>query len=63
MAGICHPLTGKGCVTYVVTDLALLHWQDGRFVLKEVAPGFTAREVQELTEMELAPAPDVGAMD
>jgi 3-oxoacid CoA-transferase len=26
------PLTGKGCVTYVVTDLALLHWQDGRFV-------------------------------
>ncbi len=58
-----YPLTGKGCVTYVVTDLALLHWQDGRFVLQEVAPGFTAREVQELTEMEVAAAPTVGTMD
>ena len=58
-----YPLTGKGCVTYVVTDLALLHWQDGRFVLQEVAPGFTAREVMELTEMPLAAAPDVGTMD
>ena len=58
-----YPLTGKGCVTYVVTDLALLHWQDGRFVLQEVAPGFTAREVMELTEMPLAAAPDVGVMD
>ena len=58
-----YPLTGKGCVTYVVTDLALLHWQDGRFVLQEVAPGFTAREVMELTEMEVTAAPDVGTMD
>ena len=58
-----YPLTGKGCVTYVVTDLALLHWQDGRFVLQEVAPGFTAREVQELTEMEVVAAPTVGTMD
>ena len=58
-----YPLTGKGCVSHVVTDLALLHWQDGRFVLQEVAPGFTAREVMELTEMPLAAAPNVGAMD
>jgi 3-oxoacid CoA-transferase len=58
-----YPLTGKGCVTYVVTDLALLHWQDGRFVLQEVAPGFTAREVQELTEMEVTAAPVVRTMD
>jgi len=58
-----YPLTGKACVSYVVTDLALLHWQDGRFVLQEVAPGFTAREVLELTEMEVTAAPDVGVMD
>lgn len=58
-----YPLTGKGCVTWVVTDLALLHWEDGRFVLKETAPGFTAREVMDLTEMELVAAPDVGSMD
>jgi len=58
-----YPLTGKACVTWVVTDLALLHWEDGRFVLQEVAPGFTAREVMDLTEMQLAAAPDVGSMD
>ena len=57
-----YPLTGEACVNYVVTDLALLHWQDGRFVLQEVAPRFTAREVMELTEMPLAAAPDVGTM-
>jgi 3-oxoacid CoA-transferase len=58
-----YPLTGKGCVTYVVTDLALLHWRDGRFVLEEVAPGFTPREVLDLTEMEIAAGPDVRTMD
>jgi 3-oxoacid CoA-transferase len=58
-----YPLTGKACVSYVVTDLALLHWQDGRFVLQEVAPGFTAREVMDLTEMEVFAGPDVGVMD
>jgi len=58
-----YPLTGKGCVNYVVTDLALLHWRDGRFVLEEVAPGFTPREVLDLTEMEVAAAPDVRLMD
>jgi len=58
-----YPLTGKGCVSYVVTDLALLRWHDGRFVLDEVAPGFTPREVVELTEMELTLAPSVRAME
>ena len=57
-----YPLTGQACVNYVVTDLALLRWERDRFVLAEVAPGFTPREVQELTEMELALAPDIGAM-
>jgi 3-oxoacid CoA-transferase len=58
-----YPLTGKGCVSYVVTDLALLRWHGGRFVLDEVAPGFTPREVVELTEMEIAVGPDVRAME
>jgi len=58
-----YPLTGKGCVSYVVTDLALLRWHDGRFVLDEVAPGFTPREVVELTEMEIAVGPAVRAME
>lgn len=57
-----YPLTGKGCVTYVVTDLALLRWDGRRFVLDEVAPGFTPQEVIALTEMEIAVGPDVRAM-
>jgi 3-oxoacid CoA-transferase len=58
-----YPLTGKGCVTCVVTDLALLRWRDGRFVLEEVAPGFTPEEVIGLAEMEIAVAPTVGVME
>lgn len=58
-----YPLTGKGCVNYVVTDLALLRWHDGRFVLDEVAPGFTPQEVVELTEMEVVVGPDVRTME
>jgi 3-oxoacid CoA-transferase len=48
-----YPLTGRNCVTWVVTDLALLRWDGKRFVLDEVAPGFTAEEVAALTEMEI----------
>jgi 3-oxoacid CoA-transferase len=57
------PLTGKECVNWVVTDLALLRWRDGRFVLEEVAPGFTPSEVMELTEMEIVANPSVRIMD
>jgi 3-oxoacid CoA-transferase len=58
-----YPLTGKGCVTYVVTDLALLRWDGKRFVLDAVAPGFTPQEVIALTEMEVVAAPNVRAME
>jgi 3-oxoacid CoA-transferase len=58
-----YPLTGRGCVNYVVTDLALLRWHDGRFVLDEVAPGFTPREVLGLAEMEIVAGPDVRTME
>jgi 3-oxoacid CoA-transferase len=57
-----YPLTGKGCVSYVVTDLALLRWDGRRFVLDEVAPGFTAEEVAALTEMEIVIASGVRSM-
>jgi len=56
------PLTGVGCVDVVVTDLALLRREKGRFVLEETAPGFTPSEVASLTEMELAIPEHVGSM-
>jgi 3-oxoacid CoA-transferase len=58
-----YPLTGKECVSYVVTDLALLRWEGNRFVLENVAPGFTPQEVMALTEMEVAVAPNVRTLE
>jgi 3-oxoacid CoA-transferase len=58
-----YPVTGQACVSYVVTDLALLRWDGSRFVLDAVAPGFTAQDVITLTEMEVAVAPNVGTME
>jgi 3-oxoacid CoA-transferase len=58
-----YPLTGKACVSYVVTDLALLRWDGNRFVLEEVAPGYTPQEVMALTEMDVAVAPNVRTME
>ena len=58
-----YPLTGRGCVSYVVTDLALLRWDGRRFVLDAVAPGFTPAEVTALVEMDIAIAPNVRTME
>ncbi len=57
-----YPLTGQGCVSYVVTDLAVMRWDGKHFILDEVAPGFTADEIIAMTEMELTPAPNVKEM-
>ncbi len=48
------PLTGTACVDVVVTDLCVLRRLDGRFVLEQTAPGFTADEVAGLTELRFA---------
>src|SRR5687767_7550655 len=58
-----YPLTGKGCVTWVVTDLAVLRWDGKKFALEAVAPGFTPEEVIALTEMEIAAGANVRAME
>ncbi|GAA6138294.1 CoA transferase subunit B [Arenicella sp. 4NH20-0111] len=47
------PLTGKGCIKRVLTDLALMDIEDGKFVLRERAPGVSVEEIQQLTEGEL----------
>ena len=53
------PLTGKQCVSMIVTDLAVIQCTAEGLVLKEVAPGWTAEEVQELTAARLTLAPDL----
>ncbi|PKB72282.1 MAG: succinyl-CoA--3-ketoacid-CoA transferase [SAR202 cluster bacterium Io17-Chloro-G6] len=53
------PLTGKGCVYLIVTDLAVIECDGVGLTLKEVAPGWTAEEVQQLTGAKLTVSPDV----
>jgi 3-oxoacid CoA-transferase subunit B len=47
------PLTGKGCIKRVLTDLALLDIEDGKFILRERAPGVSTEEIIALTAGEL----------
>ena len=47
------PLTGAACIKHVLTDLAYLEIKDGKFWLKERAPGVSVEEIVSLTEGEL----------
>ena len=53
------PLTGKGCVYLIVTDLAVIECDGQGLTLKEVAPGWTPEEVQQLTGARLTISPDL----
>lgn len=53
------PLTAKNCVDKIFTDIAVMEVTKQGLVLKEVAPGWTAQEVQKLTEAPLIVADDL----
>ncbi len=48
-----YALTAPRCVDLVVTDIAVIEVTDKGLVLKETAPGWTAKDVQALTEPTL----------
>ncbi len=52
-----YPLTGKGCVSLVVTDIAVLSVTPEGLVLTEVAPGWSPEEVQRETDARLITSP------
>jgi len=56
------PLTGKGVVHRIITDLATVDITPNGLVLREVAPGVSAREVQEHTQPTLHVGPDLKTM-
>jgi len=60
----CHyPVTGRGCVDIVVTDLAVLRREPGQpFTLEAIAPGFAVDDIRQLTDMELLIAAEVRTM-
>ncbi|WP_373518181.1 CoA transferase subunit B [Pricia sp.] len=57
------PLTGVGCVTKIVTNLAVLEVTSNGFLLKERAPGVTVEEIQNATEGSLMIQGDVPEME
>ena len=58
-----YELTAPRCVDLIVTDIAVIEVTPEGLVLKEVAPGWSAEEVQALTEPKLIIAPDFKEME
>jgi 3-oxoacid CoA-transferase B subunit len=57
-----YPLTAIECVNTIVTDLAVIDVTRDGLVLREVAPGWTAEEVQKCTEAQLTARSQVPEM-
>lgn len=53
------PLTARNCVNKIFTDIAVIEVTKQGLVLREVAPAWTAEEVQSLTEPKLIVAKDL----
>ncbi len=56
------PLTGRGVVHRIITDLATIDVTPDGLLLREVAPGVSARDVQEKTEPTLRVPSDLESM-
>ena len=56
------PLTGKGCIRKVCTDLGFFEIKDGAFHLLELAPGVTVDEVKKKTAGKLVVSEHVKEM-
>ncbi len=56
------PLTGRGVVHRIITDLAVIDVTAEGLVLRELAPGVSAREIQEKTEPRLLIPSDIFEM-
>lgn len=54
-----YELTARACVSLIITDLAVIEVGSEGLLLKELAPGFTPEEIQEVTEPKLIIARDL----
>ncbi len=58
-----YPPTGIGCVGLIVTDISVIEVVERGLVLREVAPGWTAEEVQRETGARFDVATDLRVME
>jgi 3-oxoacid CoA-transferase subunit B len=54
-----YPITAKGVVKLIITDLAVIEVTPKGLLLKEVASGITAADVQSVTDAPLIVSPDL----
>jgi len=57
------PITAKKVVSMIITDLAVIQVFEDGLLLKEVAPGYTAEEIQAVTEPKLKLSEDLKEVD
>ena len=57
------PLTGKGAVNTIITNLAYMELVPEGLLLKEVVQGVSSEEIQALTEPRLIIAPELKEMN
>jgi len=57
------PLTALECVDLIITDVAVIEVTSEGLVLKEFVPGWTAEDIQAITEAKLLIAPDLKEME
>ncbi len=62
LANCTLPLTGKGCIKKILTDLAYLEIKEGKFHLLECAPGVSVDEIVKLTAGDLVVPDNVPEM-
>jgi len=58
-----HPITGRGVVNLIVTNLAVIEVTPQGLLLREVAPSVTPEEVQSVTEPRVKLARDLREME
>ncbi len=60
---LSSPITAPACVDLIITDIAAIEVTDRGLLLKEAVPGWTAEDIQALTEAKLRVAPDLREME
>ena len=58
-----QPITARGVVNLIITNLAVIEVTTDGLLLKEIVPGFSVEEIQALTEPELIISDTLGFME